>query len=53
MKAIQKLSDTLRRIALRDVSLTRLCVTCVAVFVLLMLCLDRPERFIAPASVSS
>lgn len=53
MKAIQKLSDTLRRIALRDVSLTRLCVTCVAVFVLLMLCLDRPERFIAPANLSS
>lgn len=53
MKAINGFTSRLRKIAMRDVSLTRLCCTCLGVFVLLMLCLDRPDRFVAPANLSS
>ena len=53
MNAIRKFSGFVRGIAMRDVSLTRLCAACVIVLALLLLGLEDPSRFLSAANLGS
>lgn len=53
MKSVQKFTDTLKRLIQNNGNLTRLCATCVAVLIVISLCVGGPSRFLSLANIQS